>query len=131
MRKFLFIALAATALGLPATARPANASWLSQWLHAYFDRPVYDGNYYYYDPGYIDRGPAYSYEYQQPPVYTVPGYTYTPSYYPYYVSPYYVPSINYSRPGWYRPWYGDQYGWHGRHWDGWYTSHYGEYHRHH
>jgi len=93
-------------LALPAKA---DASWLSEALHGYFD-PGYYGAYY---PGYYD-----SYGYYTPGYsYYTPGYRY--DYSPGYVVPYYGPrSYGGSRwhGGWHRGWHGHHdghHGWHG------------------
>jgi hypothetical protein len=68
---FLSAALGLGSLGLiAATPSRAEASWLSEALHAYFD-PYYYGGYYspayaypwygYYGPGYVYSYPSYSY----------------------------------------------------------------------
>ncbi len=74
VRKFLFGAV--LALGLMFIPAKANASWLSEALHAWRgDRPVVT-----YDPGYSCYEPGY-----------VGGYYVEPSY----------PSVYWSSPGWY------------------------------
>jgi hypothetical protein len=127
MRKFLFSALAAVLLAVPATATNAQASWLSQWLHTRFD-PTYNSGYYYYPDPYAYQPAPYYYTSNYYPV-PAPVYTYTPTYYDTYVSPYYVPYATYSRPGWYRPYYRGHESWYGGHWTGWRGGH--EVHEHH
>jgi hypothetical protein len=120
MRKFLFAAVAASALALTLNPAPAKASWLSQLLHSYLN-PGYPGAYYPYSPGYpgayYSYGPAYA-----APVYPVvpPVYSNVPPVYSYpwyrsysvpYVPPYraYWPRGPYVNP--WRSWHG----WHERH----------------
>src|SRR5262249_29605985 len=99
MKSFVLSAvLGLGALGLVGlTPSKAEASWLSEALHARFD-PAYRGYSYY------DYGPAYGY-------YRDYGYPYG--------TYYYAPAYDYVVPyrsywygaGYYRPWYG--HGWHG------------------
>jgi hypothetical protein len=118
MRSAIWAAVvaAATLGGVAATPSNAQASWLSQALHATFDPGYYAGPTYYY-PGYgTYYGPGYG------------GYYVEPGYVPYYgsyVTPYYVPYRSHSwyGPRYYRPWYGHgpRYGHHG----GWHGGHHG------
>jgi hypothetical protein len=97
--------LAALTLVLAAPV-PAQASWLSEAMHAYLDRDDY--GYYAYPPGTDYYAPGYS-------TYYAPGYTTVPGYV-YYGGPYYqyVP---------YRAWYGGD-----RHWE---HNRHDEHHEHH
>src|SRR5205809_6967076 len=106
MRKYFFAAAAVAALACVAvTPQQAKASWLSEALHAYFDRGYYGAN---YGPAYGYYGPAYD---PYAPAYGVApwyGYSYGSTYAPAYYGAY--------RPYWYggsyRPWYGGYYrGW--------------------
>jgi hypothetical protein len=128
MHKLLFSGVAAAALAFVAvTPDQAKASWLSQALHAYFDRGYYNGPAY-YDPNYPGYGypydPGYSYYYG-------PDYgAYGPVYGGYYTTPYYVPYRSYYYgPSYYRPWYGDHHRWHEWHEHSGHRGH--EHHHHH
>ncbi len=90
----LTLAVLAGLTAVMATPAAAQASWLSEALHAYTDRDDYA--YYTYPPTTEYVAPGYNYYY-------APGYTAVPGYY-YYGGPYYqyVP---------YRAWYGGD-----RHW---------------
>lgn len=99
MKKFILPAIAAAAIGLAFLPSPAQASWLSQAIHA--ARGDYDYNPVYAYPPDYDYGPVYSnyaapvYD-TTPPVYdtTPPVYDYSPPVYysqNYYVTPNYYP----------------------------------------
>src|SRR5215831_6228962 len=94
MRRFLPSFLAA-GLVLAATALPARASWLSEYLHRRYD-PYYYGPAYgsYYPPDYGYYDPAYGQYYDYPPQLAYP----PPTVYYYSPAPYYGPS-----------WYGRDY----------------------
>ena len=101
MRMFLMAAVAATALAIVATPRPAEANWLSRAVHGYLDpaarsQVIYQSGYTYY-------GPAYTYH--QPPVYS------SSYYYPSYGTYYYPSYGSYYSP--YTTYYG---GWRWRRW---------------
>jgi hypothetical protein len=128
MRKLLFAAAAAAALALiPAAPGQARASWLSQALHAYFDRGYYAPYYPYAAPyGYDYDGPAYDYGYAYGPAYDgLPWYGYS--------VPYYAPYRTYGY--YYRPSYGRSHAWHEWHehhgWRGpeWHGGSHGHHHR--
>jgi hypothetical protein len=101
--------IVAAALGLGslgligATPAKANASWLSQALHARFDPYYYGG---YYAPGYVY--PSYNY-YSPTYVYPGYGYNYRPG-----VSFWWGSGPRYSR-GWHGHWHGHRNAWHGGH----------------
>jgi hypothetical protein len=113
---FVAAALGLGSLGLiGATPSQANASWLSQALHAQFDPNYYGG---YYAPGYVY--PGYSY---YSPTYVYPSYGY-------YSAPYYSPGVSFwwgSGPRYYRGWHGHWNGhhnvWHGGSWHGGHGHH--------
>jgi len=99
MRKLLFSTLVGIAgLGLwTATPAPADASWLSEALHAYYD-PYYG----YYGPSTYPVPYSYDYgTYYEP--YLVPGYSYSYWYTP---GPYYRWYGSYYAPRYRRGYYG-------------------------
>ncbi len=108
---FLAAALGLGSLGLVGlTPGRADASWLSEALHARYGPYSYGG--YYVAPGYDYYAPTYvypGYNYYAPPVY--------------YTTPYYVsPGVSYYRwsgPRYYGHWggyhHGDYHGWSGGH----------------
>lgn len=105
MRKFLFAAATAAALSLPAVApTEAEASWLSEVLHRYYDPYPYGG--YYGRPYY---GPAYDY-------YPDPYYSPAPAYGYYTFHRAYRDYDDYGyRPGYYRPYDFDRHARHEHH----------------
>jgi hypothetical protein len=103
MRTFLFsLALAAALMTLAVTAQPANASWLSEALHAYLDRDQVN-----YPPAYNYPAPPATYV---PPSPAVPAYGYYsvptpvpyPAYGPSYYGSWYV--YPYRGPAWRQHW---------------------------
>ena len=106
-------ALGLGALGLVGlTPSKAQASWLSEALHARFD-PAYGYSYYNYAPAY--GYPYYDYPYGT--YYSGPTYYYGVPYGSYWYGPRY-----------YRPWYGHR--WHEHHGHEWHGGHgHGGHHR--
>src|SRR5579859_3418082 len=104
MRRVFFTVAAATLSWLALAPSVAQASWLSEALHAWLDRDDY--GYYAYPPAVEYYPGGYGEVY-------APGYTVVPGYY-YYGGPYYryVP---------YRAWYGPRHEWHD--WDHWRHEH--------
>ena len=106
---------------LTAAPAKADASWLSEALHRYYD-PGYYG---YYAPPVYDYGDYYA---PSTSYYVEPGYVYPPTVY--YSTPYYTPGWSYywwSSPRYYGHWGG--HGWYGGHHHGWHGGHGGHHHR--